>query len=755
MHQSPPPETTADQATQLLAVVRRNWGFESLRPLQQAAMEMVLEGRDSLLVLPTGGGKSLCYQAPAVLRGDTTVVISPLISLMKDQVDSLRANGIGAVGLNSSMMPGEIRNAEQAILDGDVRLLFVSPERMATSSFRSLLHRIDVRRFAIDEAHCISHWGHDFRPEYRQLRDLRRLYPNASVHAYTATATESVRADIASQLGFDSSQVLVGSFDRPNLTYRVERRGKLLAQVIECLARHKNEAGIIYCIRRRDVDELTGSLAAAGIKALPYHAGMSPEQRIATQNAFIQERCDLIVATVAFGMGIDRSNIRFVIHTGMPKSIEHYQQETGRAGRDGLEAECVLFYNGADAHLWRHLVEQSATEAGEATDSEFVTNALRHIGDMESYCRPIICRHRKLVEYFGQPYEADSCQACDLCLDDAEPVEDSQTVAKKILSCVARVEQSFGANHVIGILRGENTQQIRRRGHESLSTFGLLKGHDKGELRDWIDQLIGQQVLLRVGDDYPILKLNKASWAVMKDTQTVKLRQTPDGGKSSASPSSRRSRSAEVSWEGVDRDLFDDLRTLRRELAEQLGVPPYVVFGDHTLREMARTRPASEETLQLVSGVGQAKMRQFGQTFLTRIGEYCDAVGLSLDNEIDNPPVRAVARKAERSSPPQPGSTKAQGIEMFRGGASIDDVVEATGRTRITVTNYLCEMIREDQPASVEQWVDSETYANIERAASEVGTARMKPIFIALDETVPYDDIAAVLAHLTCHDESQ
>ena len=675
---------------------------------------------------------------------------------MKDQVDSLHANGIGAVGLNSSMTPGEIRDAEQAILDGDVRLLFVSPERMATSSFRSLLHKIDVRRFAIDEAHCISHWGHDFRPEYRQLSDLKRIYPQASVHAYTATATESVRDDIASQLGFDKSQVLVGNFDRPNLTYRVERRGKLLAQVIDCIARHKDEAGIIYCIRRRDVDELTESLTASGIKALPYHAGMTPGERIATQNAFIQEQCDLVVATVAFGMGIDRSNIRFVIHTGMPKSIEHYQQETGRAGRDGLEAECVLFHTGADGHLWRHMIEQSAAEAGEDLADDFVSNAMGHIGDMESYCRPITCRHRKLVEYFGQSYEAESCQACDLCLDDAEPVEDAQTVAKKILSCVARVQQSFGANHVIGVLRGENTQQIRQRGHTTLSTYGLLKGHDKIELRDWIDQLIGQQVLLRVGNEYPILQLNEASWDVMHDRHMVKLRKTPDAAKGTASSSSgRRSRSAEVSWEGVDRDLFDDLRTLRRELAEQQGVPPYVVFNDHTLREMARVRPASEETMFLVSGVGQAKMRKFGQVFLTRIAEHCDATGLSLDNEIDNPPpVQSAADKKSWSSSSRAGTPKAKGTKMFREGASIDEVAEATGCQRQSVIRYLCEIIQEDRPTSIAQWIDAETYAKIEQAAVDVGTARMKPIFLALDETVPYGDIAIVLAHLTANDEA-
>jgi ATP-dependent DNA helicase RecQ len=427
--------------------------------MQEAAMQAFLAGRDSLLVLPTGGGKSLCYQAPAIVRGDTTVVISPLIALMKDQVDGLRACGVPAVQLNSSMSGDELRAAERQVIDGKIRLVFASPERLATGGFRALLKQVGVRRFAIDEAHCISHWGHDFRPEYRQMGELKKLFSQASVHAYTATATTQVRADIAAQLGLVNPQIMVGNFDRPNLNYHVVPRFDEYEQTLEVLRRHPGEAGIIYCLRRRDVDELTGMLCRQKINAVPYHAGMEAGERKRVHDLFSAEKCDVVVATVAFGMGIDRSNIRYVLHTGMPKSIEHYQQETGRAGRDGLEAECVLLYSAGDSMLWKRIVQKSIEESGGQVDSQYLDNVYQHLADMENYCRPVVCRHRALVEYFGQKYEGDNCGACDLCVGDSEALPEADVIAKKILSCVYRVNECFGIAHVASVLRGP----IRRR----------------------------------------------------------------------------------------------------------------------------------------------------------------------------------------------------------------------------------------------------------------------------------------------------
>jgi ATP-dependent DNA helicase RecQ len=606
-------------------IIVRHWGFRTLRPLQDRAMQAVLDGRDSLVVLPTGGGKSLCYQAPAVLRGGTTVVVSPLIALMKDQVDSLRACGIAAAQIDSSLSADERFAYEMDVRQGEVRLLFISPERLVQTDFYRVLQQIDVRTFAIDEAHCISHWGHDFRPEYRQLSRLREFFPKAGVHAYTATATEQVRQDIIAQLALKDPVVLVGNFDRPNLTYRVLPRHDVQKQTLEVVQRHEDEAGIIYCLRRRDVDELAAALQKKGIKAKPYHAGMTSEERHETQEAFSSEQIDVVVATVAFGMGIDRSNVRYVLHTAMPKSLEHYQQETGRAGRDGLEAECVLLYSGGDVYTFRAMLAKSAQEAG---NEAHLPGVFKHLDDMDRYCRGAVCRHRALVQYFGQAYEAEHCNACDLCLGDTEGVPDALVVAQKILSCVARVKQGFGIGHVTAILRGENNENVRKRGHDQLTTFGLLKGHGKADVRDWVYQMIGQGVLLQVGDEYPLLRLNEASWEVMRGQRQVRLVQLVRRKKGEKP---EKSRVETTSWEGVDRELFEALRRLRRQLAADRQVSPFIVFTDNTLRELARVRPSTLDRMRLIPGVGDKRLRDFGALFLPVITDQCRTRGLALD----------------------------------------------------------------------------------------------------------------------------
>ncbi len=601
-------------------LISHHWGYDSFRPLQQEAMMATIAGRDSLVVMPTGGGKSLCYQAPALLSEHLTVVVSPLISLMKDQVDGLRECGVAAAQLNSSQRSERQREIERDVVAGKIKLLFASPERLAIASFRELLQRADVRTFAIDEAHCISHWGHDFRPEYRQLRDLRKHFPKASVQAYTATATPQVRRDIAEQLSLADPLLLVGDFDRPNLTYRVLPRTDEWKQVVDVVERHPGEAGIIYCIRRRDVDSLSEKLRRKGINAVAYHAGLSPEERRAAQEKFATEKCDLVVATVAFGMGIDRSNVRFVLHTGMPKSIEHYQQESGRAGRDGLEAECVMLYSAADAIVWRTMLERGGD--GSEPDPAWVESAMRHVRDLDRYCSSAACRHSALVEYFGQKYTADNCHGCDICLGETETVADGLVIAQKVLSCVYRLNQSFGVGYVISVLRGEDIEKIRDRGHSRLSTFGLLKTSTKHELREWIYQLIAQEFLRQTDDEYPVLHLGSRARDAMKGVAEVKLRQPAERKRDKRRVESSAVPGAGPTLDVHDRELFERLRTWRRSEAEHRGVPPYVIFSDKTLREMARVRPATLHALRGIYGVGDAKLEAFGDALVTQIREH-------------------------------------------------------------------------------------------------------------------------------------
>lgn len=595
---------------QILAPVRQYWGYDQLRPLQEEAIRAELEHRDSVVVLPTGGGKSLCYQVPPILTNRTDIVISPLISLMKDQVDGLRACGYPAAALHSNLSRDQWDEAVRDILSGECRLVFVSPERILTPSFLRLVEHINLRAFAIDEAHCISHWGHDFRPEYRQLATLKQRFPQASVHAYTATATERVRRDIAAQLKLNEPAMLVGTFDRPNLTYRVVPRLEVRAQVADVIRRHDKQAAIVYCLSRKDTERMAEALSAAGINAQPYHAGMNPNERRRTQDAFADESLDVVTATVAFGMGIDRSNVRCVIHATMPKSIEHYQQETGRAGRDGLEAECVLFYSAADAIRWESLIRKSAEEAN--ASEEVITAKNNLLDQMRLFCTIPRCRHRALSEYFGQSYPKDDCEACDVCLNETEGIEDATITAQKILSCVARVQQRFGVVHVVDVLAGANTERIHQWGHDQLSTYGLLKETPRKTLINWVYQLVDLSLLARTNNEHPVLQLNDASWEVMRGERTVRLMRT-------RAEVVTKTRAAIQSWEGVDRDLFEHLRGVRRELAQQQAVPAFAIFGDAALRDMARKCPATRDEFLAVHGVGNAKLKQFGRRFIAEI----------------------------------------------------------------------------------------------------------------------------------------
>ncbi len=592
--------------------LKRYWGYDSFLPLQGEAIRCALDGHDSVVVLPTGGGKSLCYQAPAARLPGMAVVVSPLISLMKDQVDALHECGIAAARIDSSLSAAERRSSLHAAEEGRLKLLYASPERVMTQSFLSLLRRADLSFVAVDEAHCISMWGHDFRPDYRRLGALRDALPGAAIHAYTATATRQVRQDIAHFLRLQDPEMLVGSFDRPNLVYRCVRRKRRLDQVCSIVAEHEGESGIVYSIRRADVEKLCASLQERGIRALPYHAGMSDQERKANQDAFARDEAEIIVATVAFGMGIDKPNVRFVIHAGMPKSLEHYQQESGRAGRDGLDAECCLLYSPADFGVWNAIVRKQAPGPRDV--------AVAKLSDMYAYATGVTCRHAAILSYFGETLESADCGACDICLGEVDFLPASLETAQKILSCVARLDQRYGAAYTADVLLGAESERVLENGHHRLSTHGLLCGESQRTVRDWIEQLVGQECLSKT-PSFGVLKLTEKGVRVMRGEQEARLLMRTGSGKSKAARS-RRPEPQQASWEGVDRELFEKLRELRKEIADRKRVPAYVVFGDRALRGMARELPSTREEFLQVKGVGQKRCRQYAAQFLQVIRDH-------------------------------------------------------------------------------------------------------------------------------------
>lgn len=709
----------------ILKAVERIWGFRELRPLQEEAIRAGLEQRDSLVVLPTGGGKSLCYQVPPLIADRTDVVVSPLISLMKDQVDALRAAGYPAAAVNSTMSAQEKSEVSRRMKRGDLRLLFVAPERLMNEGFLKFLGDAGVRAFAIDEAHCISQWGHDFRPEYRRLAELRRRFPEASFHACTATATQRVRQDIIEQLRLREPNVLVGNFDRPNLVYRIVPRLDASTQALEVIRRHADEPVIIYCISRKDTENLAGYLKAMKVNAAAYHAGMTGDDRRRVQEDFAQDRLQVVVATVAFGMGIDRSNVRCVIHTAMPKSIEHYQQETGRAGRDGLEAECVMFYSQSDVMRWEGLIARSAEEAEKPAD--VIRAMMELLGEMQRFASGSACRHRSLVEYFGQEYEKADCGACDVCLKELDTLPEAQVIAQKIISCVARVGERFGVGHVVDVLLGASTDLIKRCRHDQLSVYGLLRGSDKKSLTNLTHQLIDQGLLSRTSGERPVVKLSPRSRAVLRGEAPVTLVK-PAGA-------TRRARFDSESWEGVDRDLFESLRQLRAAVAAERDAPAYVIFGDASLRDMARRRPGTLEALRQVWGVGEQKCRDFGPRFLEAIAQHCKARGVSIDHAPDPPP--AAGRRGLSAG-------ALASFDLFRRGASIDQVAETMNRTRSTVSGDLAQFIEVEEPESIDRWAPPAQQRLVMDAIARVGHQHLKPIFEDLQGKVEYEMIRII-----------
>ncbi|WP_029012975.1 DNA helicase RecQ [Niveispirillum irakense] len=596
-------------------VLRDVWGYSAFRGMQADIVEHVATGNDALVLMPTGGGKSLCYQIPALVRPGVGIVVSPLIALMRDQVDALRQLGVRAAYLNSTLDWREALEVERACERGDLDLLYVAPERLVTPRFLELLERSQIALFALDEAHCVSQWGHDFRPEYLQLSILHEKFPEVPRVALTATADAQTRTDIANRLGLTDARLFLASFDRPNITYRVVAKDQERRQLLDFLRRRPEDAGIIYCLSRGKVDAIAQYLKDQGIDALPYHAGLDPQTRHGNQERFIKGEGVVMVATVAFGMGIDKPNVRFVVHMDLPKSLEAYYQETGRGGRDGLPAEALMLYGFSDVVQLRQIVESSDSPPA------FKRTERQKLEALLGFCETARCRRQTLLTYFGEEYP-QPCGKCDTCF---EPVQtyDGTVVAQKALSAVYRTGQRFGVGHLVDVLRGVATDKVTEKGHDRIKTFGCGTEFGKQEWHSVFRQLVAHGYLCADPEGHGGLILTDAATPVLKGQENVRLRRDPSaspgrsgGGRSSGGGSSSRPRAAVSNLSPEDDALWHALKALRLELAREQGVPPYVIFHDATLMEMVQQKPQELDELGTLPGVGARKLERYGEYFL-------------------------------------------------------------------------------------------------------------------------------------------
>ncbi len=726
----------------LRALLRRRFGHDAFRPLQERAIRAALAGRDTVVLLPTGGGKSLCYQLPALSRDGLTLVVSPLIALMKDQVDALRARGIAAGCLNSSMDPEETAAVRRAAARGELKLLYVAPERVALPGFPGFLRRLAVGFVAVDEAHCISQWGHEFRPDYLTLGALREALPDVPFMALTATATPRVRADVAARLGMDDPEFLVASFNRPNITYAVRPKRRSLPVLISLLRERTGESAIVYCLSRRETETVAAALRDAGVEALPYHAGLDHDARRRAHNRFTSKETPVIVATIAFGMGIDVPDIRLIVHYNLPKSLEGYYQETGRAGRDGAPSDCVLFYTTADRSTQEGFIR-------EIEDPEERNRALARLRRVLGYCQLRTCRRRHLLDYFGEPSPegAEGCGNCDNCLDpDAGGAEfDGTEIAQKILSAVHRTGARFGMAHVTEVLRGSRSRKVLQFRHDRLSVHGIARGVPAEDLRDFADQLVDRGLLVRAAGEYPTVSISRAGWGFLRGRERITLTRPreaapdpePAGTAAPASPPA-------ASPPEMDADLFEALRTLRRGLAERDGVRPFHVCGDRTLREIAAYAPQSEDSLLRIHGFGPAKLERYGAPILDAVREYAAGKDLADRTSVLGPPA-----KPRRAGREKPAPTLLATRELLEQGRSIAEVADARSLNVKTVIGHVERLVQDGATLDLSPSLPPpERTARIREALLAAGPGALRPVRECLGPGTSYEEIRIVRASL-------
>ena len=711
----------------LLPLLKQCFGFSTFRPLQEEIIRDALAGKDVFALLPTGGGKSLCFQLPALVNPRLTVVVSPLIALMKDQVDALQASGVAATFLNSSIAAEEARARIRGLHQGEYRLLYVAPERLMLSGFLSDLQRWKPNLIAVDEAHCISEWGHDFRPEYRQISQLRGLLPDVPMMALTATATERVRADIVEQLSLREPACYVASFNRPNLNYRVTPKAGPYEQVLEFIRARPRESGIVYCQARKTAESLAERLRADGVKARPYHAELPKETRTANQELFLRDEVNVICATIAFGMGINKPNVRFVIHHDLPKNIEGYYQETGRAGRDGLPGECLLLFSAGDVVKQTRFIDEKPEPEKQVARAQ--------LQQMVHYAESAECRRATLLEYFGETFPHENCGACDNCLSPRETY-DGTLAAQKFLSCVYRIRErsgfGVGLNHIVEVLTGADTEKIRKWSHEQLSTYGIGREHNRQE---WA--VIGRE-LLRLGyvnqdaGKFNVMELTAEGRAVLKERKSVRLT------KPMKAPEVAKHQVGDIACDEV---LFERLRELRKRLADERQVPPYIIFSDVALRQMARVYPGNEAEFRRLSGVGERKLAEFGSLFLGEIARHLQSSPRQIfaDDTFEAPSL-APPRRSKLTG------TVLGTLRIFRAGKSVDSIARERALTAGTILGHLAAAVEAGESIDLRRLIDAPEQAEIESALKQHPGVALSPVFQALGERYDYGLLRLVRA---------